>query len=127
MKYKYREDEQEKIDKIPDEMKDYVSLSIFDREKFDRIEIQSYEVTCVGEVKLPDEEKNVLTMHPKFSVIDTLKEGAMEFEQELAYAKLRMQIHKELDEKIENEEEEKTTEEEQDLNDNVQCSQEEIN
>ena len=44
LQLKYREDTQEKIDKIPDEMQDYVSLSIFDREKFDRLETKSYEV-----------------------------------------------------------------------------------
>ena len=37
LKFKYREDEQEKMDKIPDEIQEYVSLSIFDREKYDRL------------------------------------------------------------------------------------------
>ena len=62
---------------------------------------------------MTEEEKSVLTMHPKFSVIDTLREDALDFEQELAYAKLRIQIHKELDEKVEDEEE--TTEEEEEM------------
>ena len=57
LKFKYREDAQEKLDKIPVEMQDYPTLSIFDREKFDRVEIQSYEVTCVGEINLSNEEK----------------------------------------------------------------------
>ena len=55
LKFKYREDEQEKLDKIPEEMKDYLTLSIFDREKSDRLQVLSYEVTCVGEIQLSDE------------------------------------------------------------------------
>ena len=69
---KYRETEQENL---------YIELSIFEREKYNRIETLSYEVTCAGEVNLTNEEKSVLTMHPKFSIIDTLQEGALEFEQ----------------------------------------------
>ena len=105
LKLKYREDEQEKIDNIPDEMQDYVSLSIFDREKFDRLETKSYEVTCVGNIILSNEEKSVLEMHPKFCVMDVLSEGAMNFEIELANAKLRIQLQRELDEKLEDEDE----------------------
>ena len=44
------------MDKNPKEMQDYVSLSIFDREKFDRIDILSFEVTCIGDIELSDEE-----------------------------------------------------------------------
>ena len=58
-------------------MKEFVSLSISDRGKFDRIKCQSYEVTCVGEVKLSDEEESVLKMHPKFAIIEDLKEGGI--------------------------------------------------
>ena len=115
LKFKYREDEQEKMDKIPDEMQEYVSLSIFDREKYDRLEIRSYEVTCVGDLNLSNEEKTILTMHSKFCLLETLHEGSLEFEQELAYAKLRMQIQKELGEKLDEAEEVEVTPEEREL------------
>ena len=105
LKFKYREDEEEKMDEIPKEMKDYVSLSIFDREKFDRIKTLSYEATCVGELDLTNGEKTILKMHPKCSVMDNLPEGALDFEQEISYAKVRMQLHKELGEKLEEDEE----------------------
>ena len=114
LKFKYREDTEERLDKIPDEMQDYHNLSIFDREKFERIQIQSYEVTCVGEIHLSNEEKSVLRMHPKFCVMETLKEGAMNFEIELANAKLRIQLHKENDEKLDDTEEIELTQEEKD-------------
>ena len=46
---------------------------------------------------------------------ECIQEGSLEFEQELAYAKLRIQLHKELDEEVEDEEEkvELTLEEEE--------------
>ena len=62
----------EKLDNIPREMGEYISLSIFDREKYDRIETLNYEVTCVGDITLSDAEKSVLRLHPKFSIIETL-------------------------------------------------------
>ena len=36
-------------------------------------------------------------MHPKFSIIEKLQEGTIEFVQELSYAKLRIQLNKELE------------------------------
>ena len=77
-------------------MQEFVSLSIFDREKFERIQPLTYEVTCVGKVTLSDKEKSVLRMHPTFSILETLKEDTMEFEIELSNAKWRMTINKEL-------------------------------
>ena len=100
LKFKYREDEEEILDNVPEEMKEFMDLSIFDREKYERIQIQSYEITCVGETDLSDEAISVLKMHPKFSVMEDLKEGGLEFEQELAYAKVRIQIQKEIDERL---------------------------
>ena len=47
--------------------------------------------------------------------METLHEGALEFEQELAYAKARMQIHKELGEKLDDAEQVETTPEEQEV------------
>ena len=113
LKFKYREDEEEILDNVPEEMKEFMDLSIFDREKYERIQIQSYEITCVGETNLSDEAISVLKMHPKFSVMEDLKEGGLEFEQELAYAKVRIQIQKEIDERIECEVEVKLTPEEE--------------
>ena len=103
LQHKYRETEEEKLDKIPKEMEEYITLSIFDRDKFDRLEELQYEITCVGDLELKDNEKSILRMHPTFSIIETLKEGAINFEQELSSAKLRMQISKEI-EKEESEE-----------------------
>ena len=78
-------------------MEGYITLSIFDREKFNRLEELSYEITCAGNLELANNEKSILRMHPTFSIIETLKEGAINFEQELSNAKLRMQLNKELE------------------------------
>ena len=116
LRLKFRKTEAEKLDKIPKEMEEYFELSIFDREKFDRLEASSYEVTCVGDVTLSNEEKSVLKLHPKFSIIETLQENTIEFEQELSYAKLRITINKEIQENEDfesNDEPSKTPEEEE--------------
>ena len=42
-------------------------------------------------------------MHPTFSIMENLKEGGLEFEQELAYANVRIQIHKEIAERVDEE------------------------
>ena len=49
---------EEKLDKIPNEMQEFITLSVFDREKFERVDTLTYEVTCVGDVNLTDEEKS---------------------------------------------------------------------
>ena len=76
LKFKYREDAEEMLDKVPTEMQEFFTLSIFDREKFDRIEIQSYEVTKVGKIEVSNNEESVLKMHTKFSIIEDLQDGA---------------------------------------------------
>ena len=101
LQLKYRETEEEIIDKVPAEMEELATLSIFDREKFDRIEVKNYEITKIGEVNLSPEEESILKLHPKFSVIQTLKENAMDFDQELSYAKVRMEKQKEIEEQTE--------------------------
>ena len=51
--------------------------------------------------------------------MEDLKEGGLEFEQELAYAKVRIQIKKEIDERIECEVEVKLTPEEEEKQDEL--------
>ena len=70
LRCKYRETEQEKMDRIPAEMQEYITLSIFDREKYERVEELTYEVTCIGDVHLSNKEKSIIKMHPTFSIID---------------------------------------------------------
>ena len=58
LKFKFREDAEEMLDKVPTEMQEFFTFIIFDGEKFDRIEIQSYEVTKVGKVEVSNNEES---------------------------------------------------------------------
>jgi hypothetical protein len=95
LKIKYRQTEDEKIRRIPEGLEEYDCLSVFDPAKFDEIEVQNYEIETIGKVDLNDNEKKVLQLHPKFSVVGSLQEGGLEFDQEIANAKLRIQLSKE--------------------------------
>ena len=74
---------------------------------------------------MTEKERKILGMYPKFSVVQRLPRDALDLDVELANAKLRMQLKKEYDEKIEDEEEVEITEEEQDKLDEMeaQCRQ----
>ena len=100
LKGKYKETENEKLDKVPKNLEEYESLSIFDKEKFDSIETENYEVAIVGDISLTHEEKKVLQLHPKFSVMQCLSKSEMRYELELAFAKLRYEIGRENNERI---------------------------
>ena len=95
----FREEEESKIDKVPEGLKDYDRLSVFDRGRYEDIEIGEEEILVVSEgVELSDDERAVLRLHTKFSVIQFLQENGFEFEQELAYAKIRMERRRDLEE-----------------------------
>jgi hypothetical protein len=64
LKLKYRETEEEKLDKVPREIEEYITLSIFDRDKFENLEELTYEITCLGELYLSPKEKSILRLHP---------------------------------------------------------------
>ena len=54
-------------------------------------------------VLLTEDEKSVLQLHPKFSLRDTVTIENLEYEQELGYAKVRMELRKENEESLEDE------------------------
>ena len=69
-------------------------------------------------------QKKVLRLHPKFSVIQQLPEDALDLDGELAFAKVRMQISKETEEKIDGDAIEITEEEQEKLDElGAQCRQ----
>ena len=65
----------------------------------------------IGDVELTENEKKILELHPKFSVLAKLEKDGLEFEQETANAKLRIQLSKEDEERIDDEDIELTAEE----------------
>ena len=108
LKENQKREEEEKANKIPEILKEFKTLSVFDKTKFEEIEIGEQEILCVSkEIKLSEEEKAVLRLHTKFSVVQVLTENDIEFEQELAYAKIRLERRREIEEqqkRIEDEE-----------------------
>ena len=101
LKRKYKESKEEKERRLPPDMEDLRELSIFDKERYNNIEVESYEVKVIGDVQLEENEKKVLKLHPKFAILPRLVEGGLDVDEELANSKLRMQLSKELEERRE--------------------------
>ena len=95
LKDKYRTKDEEEEKRVPEDLKEYSDLSVYNKEKFDEIEVEEGEVKVIGDVVLTEEEKTVLKLHTKFSVMENLKRGGLDIEQEASIAKLRMEIEKE--------------------------------
>ena len=58
-----------------------------------------YDVKVIGRVELKDKERSVLRLHTKLSMIQSLPRDALDLEKELGFAKLRMELKKEKEEK----------------------------
>ena len=97
---KKEREKEEKLDMIPRGLEGYKNAKVFDKGKFDDLEIQSYEITVIGDVELSEEEKKVLRLHPKFALLQDLDMEDMELDIELGCAKLRYQIGRENEEKV---------------------------
>ena len=92
---KYRKENNTEEEKSPEDLREYEDLTIFDKNKYENLQMESYEVVVIGHVELSKAEKLVLQLHPKFCVVDKLSEQEFEQEQEAALAKLRMEIARE--------------------------------
>ena len=67
MKRKHHVDEEERINIVPKEIKEYEKADIFSKEKYDQIENTEIDIKVIGEIELSREERLVLTKHPKFA------------------------------------------------------------
>ena len=95
LRNKYRQEgEKEKIE-IPEGMEEFSELSVFNKEEFEKIETTESEVKTIGEIPLSKDEKAVLKLHTKFALLENLKPGGLDAEQEASIAKLRMETNKE--------------------------------
>ena len=106
LRRKYRSTEEEKIDRVPDSMTDLNldSLSIFNKMKYDDKVTTSYEPDIIGDIILTENELKILRLPPNFSMEENLPPDGMTHEEEMAYAKTRITINKELDEKLDDDE-----------------------
>ena len=100
LKKKYTEDEEGKLDGVPPGLEQFSCLSIFNKVKFANISAKDYNVIVLGDMNIDDDEKKVMRLPPKFGVLQPLHRDGLAFEQELCYAKIRMEIGQELQEEM---------------------------
>jgi hypothetical protein len=102
-----RKNEEEKVDKIPESLKNLglEELSIFSKKKYEDKPVEHYEPEIIGEIDLHDHERLILMLPPKFSIEENLPKDGLVIEEEMAYAKIRMTINKEVEEKLDEEDE----------------------
>ena len=79
-------------------------LSIFNSKKHDDIETIEYEVEVIGELELTNNERLILRLPPKFAIEENLPPEGLALDQELSYAKARMTIAKEEEERLDEDE-----------------------
>ena len=63
-----------------------------------------YEPEIIGDIELHDNERLILMLPPKFSIEENLPKEGLAMEQEVSYAKTRMTINKEAEEKLSDDE-----------------------
>ena len=106
LRKKYRQSEEDKTNQIPESISDLglEKLSIFNRKKYEDKVVLEYEPEIIGDITLHDNERLILMLPPKFSIEENLPKEGLAMEQELAYAKARMTINKEAEEKLSDDE-----------------------
>ena len=91
LRKKYRKNEEEKIDQIPEAIADLEleNLSIFDRKKYEDKVVEQYEPEILGDIVLHDNERMILMLPPKFPIEENLPKDGLAIENEMAFAKAR--------------------------------------
>ena len=118
---KYIEDDEVKLSRIPPGLEEFKEAKIFSKEEFESIDIQEYEVKIVGDIDLPANQKKALKLHPKFAILQRLDEDEMEYDMELGFAKLRYELSRESDEKLDEADEQEITEEEEEIMEEIEA------
>ena len=96
IKRRHMVDEEEKISRVPPELKDYERASVFSKLSFDSMEETALSVSVIGDIDLTEEEKLVLKKHPKFALLENIKIEDLELEFELSFGKYRYQRSREI-------------------------------
>ena len=94
IKSKYSTDKNQEEFNPPDDLKEFSETIVFDKNKFENLKYDSYEVKTIGDVELSRQEISVLKLHPKFCIAERISAVSFEHEQESAFAKLRMEFKK---------------------------------
>ena len=83
LKNKYKDDKEKRLDMVPEEMAEFRDIAVFNKERFEKMEVQVPEIVKFGEVELNEDEEAVMRMHPKMAVMARLEQGYMELNQEI--------------------------------------------
>ena len=97
-----RREVEEKRDRIPNELKEYEDCNVFDREKFEKIEKDKFDVVTLGGLELDEEEKEVLRLNPKFAALKKLDKEECERDVEVGLMKIRLEVKRREKYKLEN-------------------------
>ena len=102
LRKKYRKSEEDKIDQIPPSISGLglENICVFNSKKFEEKEELEYEAEIIGDIELHDNERKILMLPPKFSIEENLPADGLALEEEMAYAKTRMTINKEAEERL---------------------------
>ena len=76
---------------IPEEISIYKDCIIFDEEKVSELKTANIEGFTIGNVKIDDDEKAALSLHPNFAIMKCLNEEEQERDIELGLTKLRLE------------------------------------
>ena len=63
------QDSQQILDSSVEVLED---LKIFNKEEYENLQPDSYEIKVIGNVELNEEEQSALKLHPKFCILDKL-------------------------------------------------------
>ena len=91
LRQKRKKEKDELGEEVPEDMEEYANLSVFQDKKYEEIGLTEYEVKTIGEVTISKDEEAVLRLHTKFSVLEDLRPGGLDANQEASMAKLRME------------------------------------
>ena len=94
LRRRHKDEEMEKLDIVPEEISDFSTLSVFDNDKFNLIVKDKITITLVGQIKLDEDEEAAMKLPPNFSLMQKLPKDGFAYEQEAAYAKLRMDLRR---------------------------------
>ena len=97
------------------DMEEYSNISVYNREKYEEIQVRVVIVLTVGEIQLSEEEKRILRRHPKFTIMQDLKENTIKEEMEKTNSIVRMELR---DEDSEEKEEEMNRKKDEQQNEN---------
>ena len=78
LRHKYKNTENDEDDVVPEDLEEYADLSVFKKIKYEKINPVPDDVKVIGEVDLREEEKKVLKLHTKFSILEDLTKGGFD-------------------------------------------------